>query len=89
MVFVNCTPARASLAYVEALAAEVPRVGVYANAGVADEVIGWRSNPAMGAPRYRDFARAWLEAGAEVIGGCCGTGPRHIEALRELKNGSA
>lgn len=89
VVFVNCTPARASLAYVEALRALVPRVGVYANAGAADDVIGWRSDPAMGASRYLAFARTWVEAGAEVIGGCCGTGPRHIAALRQLKNGDA
>ncbi len=89
VVFINCTPARASLAYVEALAARVPCVGVYANAGAVDDVIGWRSDPEMGATRYRDFAREWLDAGAQIIGGCCGTGPRHTAALRELKNGLA
>jgi 5-methyltetrahydrofolate--homocysteine methyltransferase len=23
-----------------------------------------------------------IEAGANIIGGCCGTGPAHIEAIR-------
>jgi len=28
-----------------------------------------------------EYARAWKEMGAQVIGGCCGTGPSHIMAL--------
>lgn len=30
---------------------------------------------------YLDLARAWCEAGADIIGGCCGIGPEHIEVL--------
>jgi methionine synthase I (cobalamin-dependent) len=26
----------------------------------------------------------WLESGAQVVGGCCGTTPDHIRALRAL-----
>lgn len=29
-------------------------------------------------------AEAWLRAGARVLGGCCGTEPRHVRALRAL-----
>jgi S-methylmethionine-dependent homocysteine/selenocysteine methylase len=32
---------------------------------------------------YRAFARAWAEAGATLIGGCCGIGPEHIGCLHE------
>ena len=28
-------------------------------------------------------ARAWVELGAQLIGGCCGLGPEHIAALRD------
>jgi S-methylmethionine-dependent homocysteine/selenocysteine methylase len=31
--------------------------------------------------RYAEFARGWVEAGAQIIGGCCATRPEHIEAL--------
>jgi S-methylmethionine-dependent homocysteine/selenocysteine methylase len=31
---------------------------------------------------YLAFARAWQQAGASILGGCCGIGPEHIEALR-------
>ena len=33
--------------------------------------------------RYAGFARDWKGMGAQVIGGCCGTGPEHIEAVRK------
>jgi S-methylmethionine-dependent homocysteine/selenocysteine methylase len=32
--------------------------------------------------RYAGFAREWKKMGAQVIGGCCGTGPEHIKAVR-------
>ncbi len=36
----------------------------------------------LDADAYLGFARAWVETGAEIIGGCCGIGPEHIAALR-------
>jgi S-methylmethionine-dependent homocysteine/selenocysteine methylase len=33
---------------------------------------------------YVGFVRQWLEAGANVVGGCCGTRPAHIARIREL-----
>jgi homocysteine S-methyltransferase len=30
---------------------------------------------------YLQHATAWADRGAQLIGGCCGTGPRHIQAL--------
>lgn len=32
--------------------------------------------------RYLEQARTWVELGAQLIGGCCGTTPDHIRALR-------
>jgi S-methylmethionine-dependent homocysteine/selenocysteine methylase len=34
--------------------------------------------------RYAEFAGQWKEMGAQIIGGCCGTTPEHIEALRPV-----
>lgn len=31
---------------------------------------------------YADLARKWVDLGASLIGGCCGTTPEHIAALR-------
>jgi len=33
---------------------------------------------------YAAEARLWLDAGASIIGGCCGTRPKHIRRLREM-----
>jgi S-methylmethionine-dependent homocysteine/selenocysteine methylase len=33
---------------------------------------------------YAAHASDWLNAGATVVGGCCGTRPAHIAKLKEL-----
>ncbi len=38
--------------------------------------------------RYAEFARDWLEMGAQIIGGCCATGPEHIAAIRPVVKGA-
>ncbi len=38
----------------------------------------------LDAEGYATYARRWLESGARLIGGCCGTRPAHIAKLREL-----
>lgn len=35
----------------------------------------------LGEGEYIKFARSWVEAGAEIVGGCCGVGSEHIEKL--------
>ncbi len=82
-VLVNCIAATQIGAYVDGVAAlEVP-FGAYANAGREDEALGWRATGQRAAEAYADLAERWNDAGASVIGGCCGTGPLHIRALAE------
>jgi S-methylmethionine-dependent homocysteine/selenocysteine methylase len=64
-------------------------IGVYAN-GFAhteeqvDANAGQRQIRAdLDPPRYLDWAKKWVAAGAAMVGGCCGIGPEHIGALRE------
>lgn len=67
-------------------------IGAYAN-------IGYGKNPNFGQPgeqwhtidqetydpeRYAGFVKEWLAMGAQIVGGCCATGPQHIAALRPL-----
>ncbi|MBV9948781.1 MAG: homocysteine S-methyltransferase family protein [Myxococcales bacterium] len=80
-VLVNCTPAPATLAYVRPLVDLGLPVGAYANAGDPGAGIGWTSDGGGGAEAYASIALRWLEAGATILGGCCGTGPAHIAAL--------
>jgi homocysteine S-methyltransferase len=34
--------------------------------------------------RYAQFGQEWLDMGAQIIGGCCGTTPEHIALLRTV-----
>ncbi len=83
-VLVNCVPAKDTLPFVEALAPLGIPVGAYANAGHVDDAIGWRSPAEAGVEAYLNLARQWRDAGATILGSCCGTGPNHIAALTGL-----
>jgi methionine synthase I (cobalamin-dependent)/5,10-methylenetetrahydrofolate reductase len=51
------------------------------NAGVPREVEG--RNIYLCSPEYMaSFARKAIAAGAQIVGGCCGTTPHHIRAMR-------
>ena len=39
--------------------------------------------------RLAEFAREWKEMGAQIIGGCCATGPEHIMAMRPVVKGDS
>jgi S-methylmethionine-dependent homocysteine/selenocysteine methylase len=83
---INCVPAGRTLAYVERMAACGVPFGAYANAGAPEEGLGWasaRAGPVVerAARDYAALAAQWIEAGATIVGGCCGTGPEHIRAL--------
>ena len=55
---------------------------VMPNAGWPEQVAGRIMYPAS--PEYfADYALAFWQAGAHVIGGCCGTTPKHISVMRE------
>jgi 5-methyltetrahydrofolate--homocysteine methyltransferase len=34
-----------------------------------------------------DYARLAVDAGARILGGCCGTTPRHVAAMRQALDG--
>jgi S-methylmethionine-dependent homocysteine/selenocysteine methylase len=64
------------------LAAGVPH-GLYPHIGQPDDEVGWKL-PEEGKPRpLAERLLPWLDAGASFLGGCCGTTPRHIEALKQ------
>ena len=56
--------------------------GVKPNAGWPEQVSGRVFYPAS--PEYfGDYAISFWQSGAKIIGGCCGTTPAHIEAMRK------
>jgi len=80
-ILANCIGASLMTPYVEALATLGVPVGVYANAGAAEDRLGWKHASDDAGERYAALAQDWVELGATVVGGCCGTGPRHVRAL--------
>jgi homocysteine S-methyltransferase len=58
------------------------RFSVMPNAGWPEQVGGRIRYPAA-ADYFGDYATAFRQNGAVLLGGCCGTTPRHIAALRQ------
>jgi 5-methyltetrahydrofolate--homocysteine methyltransferase len=86
IVGVNCSlGAREMRASVEALAkvASVP-VAAYPNAGLPNAFGGFDETPDITSSLLGEFARAGL---ANVLGGCCGTGPEHIRMIADAARG--
>ena len=83
-ILVNCTPVEIAGACLDEIARATHRpVGCYPNAGTPDLERGACSfDPAMTPGRFAGAAQGWVRSGAQIVGGCCGTGPDHIRALR-------
>lgn len=52
------------------------------NAGIPETRAGKLVYPVEPA-KFAQFAREWVRAGAKIIGGCCGTTPEYIAAVRQ------
>ncbi|MBA3415390.1 MAG: homocysteine S-methyltransferase family protein [Chloroflexia bacterium] len=95
-ILANCCAPESIAAALPALAATgAPLVGAYANTFTPvpetwtldgdqewDGLIDLRVDLEPGA--YAAHALTWLDRGATVIGGCCGTRPAHIARLRDI-----
>ena len=87
LVAINCSSIESSKPFVEAFSQSDLPFGVYANAGKKSEGYGWSEKKEQAALAYAMQAEQWLDAGAAMIGSCCGTSPAHTRALRELIDG--
>jgi S-methylmethionine-dependent homocysteine/selenocysteine methylase len=94
---VNCCGANFVTAAIPVLASlTTAPVGGYANAEsvVPDDGRAGIDNDPESAQRraatvlnpeaYASEVEHWLEAGASIVGGCCGTRPKHIRRLKEM-----
>jgi homocysteine S-methyltransferase len=60
-------------------------LSVYAQGdGGPSDKQGWEFTEEENREDYVAHAKQWIEAGAQIIGGCCGTNPSYIERLREI-----
>ena len=89
----NCSEAEIMETAIRRAKALAPglEIGVYANAFVP-ETKKLAANTGLCDIRddltpeaYLAFARRWVDAGATIVGGCCGIGTAHIAALREVR----
>lgn len=82
-ILINCGSAPSMLAPLKQLASSVESIplGVYANIGSPDPDHGWRNTDAYLPKTYAQYAAMWLQSGATILGGCCGTTPAHIQQL--------
>jgi methionine synthase I (cobalamin-dependent)/5,10-methylenetetrahydrofolate reductase len=56
-------------------------ISVQPNAGLPQNVAG--RNIYMTSPEYMaEYAKRFIQTGATIVGGCCGTNPSHIRAIR-------
>ena len=94
VVSFNCCQAEtisASLDTAVRVAAGRARIGAYANRFVSSHTGSGEANAQLSAFRddldpvaYGDFVHRWIEAGVEVVGGCCGMEPAHVAHLAAL-----
>ena len=86
---VNCVAPKAVLPAIEALADQAAtrrfEIIVYPNAGERWIDGAW-SGSAIDLEAFTSAAERWHSAGARIIGGCCRTGPAHIEALTRIRS---
>lgn len=80
-VGVNCTAPELITGLLSSASSAVPYV-VYPNSGRRWDAVGkvWIGTKQVG---FADsLVKEWMDQGAEIIGGCCGIGPKEITSLR-------
>lgn len=84
-LLVNCAPARVIEAAIGWLAnaTDLP-IGGYANAGVVEDERGWEPDPTLTGEGYAEDVARWIDRGAAIVGGCCGTHAGHTAGVRRL-----
>jgi methionine synthase / methylenetetrahydrofolate reductase(NADPH) len=88
VIGVNCSGGPAHLLHIlRMMKSAVPdgRFSVMPNAGFPEKVGGRIMYPA-GPEYFHDYALSFWQAGADVIGGCCGTTPAHITMIADTIN---
>lgn len=60
-------------------------LAAYANPSHTEDYQHWGETAAAQPEVYAEYAQRWIEGGAHLVGGCCGTGPAHIAAIRQLE----
>jgi S-methylmethionine-dependent homocysteine/selenocysteine methylase len=80
-LLVNCAPPEdVAVGLAELVRSTSAPTGVYPHIGRFDPP-EWLFTDEYPPPRYFELARTWVDQGAQIVGGCCGTTPEHIAAI--------
>jgi homocysteine S-methyltransferase len=82
-VLVNCLPPSKVAACLPALRASGLPFGAYANLGEPEDERGHARSEDCAPEEFAEWAAAWLDTGARIVGGCCGTSPAHVRAIAQ------
>lgn len=87
VVGVNCSGPQMTFDFIQDFLRSTDlRVSIMTNAGLPQNIGGRQIY--LSSPEYmQEYARKFVEAGANLIGGCCGTTPEHIRAMRDAVRG--
>jgi S-methylmethionine-dependent homocysteine/selenocysteine methylase len=86
-ILANCVPIAGIPETLEYLRSSTSLpIGCYPNLGHGGGA-EWEFDSDIGPPEYARHARSWLDAGARIVGGCCGVTPEHVVALRNTVGG--
>lgn len=85
---INCTAPAFVTPLIQGLKASTAKpIVVYPNSGEGwdAKTRSWivESTGASDAASFRRLAQQWRDAGAQIIGGCCRTGPEHVRVIRD------
>jgi S-methylmethionine-dependent homocysteine/selenocysteine methylase len=83
-VLVNCLPPSSVAACLPVLRSVGLPFGVYANLGAPADAPGHGRSQDCTPGEFAEHAGTWLDAGAALVGGCCGTTPDHIRSVAQL-----
>jgi S-methylmethionine-dependent homocysteine/selenocysteine methylase len=86
VIAINCVPAKwlsGDLALVAPALPGLP-LGAWGNLGPPSDAEETRFTAEVSPQQYAAFASDWLDLGAVLVGGCCGTTSAHTAAVRSL-----
>jgi homocysteine S-methyltransferase len=81
----NCIPPDGITAHLPRLRRATTRpLAAYAHINNPQPTPGWSFSQSATPDQYARQVKRWLDLGATIVGGCCGTTPDHIRAIREV-----
>ena len=95
-LLVNCSVPEAvsqALSLISSNRLEDIKLGAYANGfkEISEEFVSGdnavvdslEAREDLDPPTYTAFCSEWIQSGAQIVGGCCEVGPKHIKAMSE------